>query len=89
MHANSFTSIPGKPYNVELAKLSEGAQHMSASSYARLAGAIFAIIALLQLARAVAGWPVTVGDVTMPVWPSWVAFAVAGGLAWLGFTARP
>jgi 4'-phosphopantetheinyl transferase EntD len=62
---------------------------MNASSYARLAGAIFAVIALLQLARAVAGWPVTVGDVTMPVWPSWVAFAVAGGLAWLGFTARP
>ena len=61
---------------------------MSASSYARLAGAIFAVIALLQLARAVAGWPVTVGDITMPVWPSWVAFAVAGGLAWLGFTAR-
>jgi 4'-phosphopantetheinyl transferase EntD len=62
---------------------------MNASSYARLAGAIFAVIALLQLARAVAGWPVTVGDATMPVWPSWVAFAVAGGLAWLGFTARP
>ena len=62
---------------------------MNASSYARLAGAIFAVISLLQLARAVAGWPVTVGDFTMPVWPSWVAFAVAGGLAWLGFTARP
>ena len=61
---------------------------MNAASYARLAGAIFAVIALLQLARAVAGWPVTVGNVTMPVWPSWVAFAVAGGLAWLGFTAR-
>ena len=61
---------------------------MNASSYARLAGAIFAVIALLQLARAVAGWPVTVGDVTMPVWPSWVAFAVTSALAWLGFTAR-
>ena len=32
---------------------------MTASSYARLAGAIFAVIALLQLARALAGWPVT------------------------------
>ena len=30
---------------------------MTASSYARLVGAIFAVIALLQLARAVAGWP--------------------------------
>jgi hypothetical protein len=62
---------------------------MTASSYARLAGAIFAVIALLQLARAVAGWPVTVGGVTMPVWPSWIAVIVAGAFAWLGFTSRP
>jgi hypothetical protein len=55
---------------------------MNASSYARLAGAIFAVVALLQLARAVAGWPITV-----VVWPSWVAFVVAGALAWLGLTA--
>jgi hypothetical protein len=61
---------------------------MTASSYARLAGAIFAVIALLQLARALAGWPVTVGGVTMPIWPSWIAVVVAGALAWLGFTAR-
>ena len=62
---------------------------MTASSYARLAGAIFAVIALLQLARALAGWPVTVGGVAMPVWPSWIAVVFAGALAWLGFTARP
>jgi hypothetical protein len=60
---------------------------MSARSYARLAAAVFAIIALLQVARAVAGWPVTVGGTVMPVWPSWVAFVVAGVLAWLGFRA--
>jgi NAD/NADP transhydrogenase beta subunit len=61
---------------------------MNASSYARLAGAVFAVIALLQLARALAGWPViTVGGATMPVWPSWIAFVVAGALAWLGLTA--
>ena len=62
---------------------------MNASSYARLTGAIFAVIALLQLTRAVAGWSVTVGGMTIPVWPSWVAFVVAGALAWLGLTARP
>ena len=60
---------------------------MNASQYARLAGTVFAVIALLQLARALAGWPVTVGGVTIPVWPSWVAFVVAGALAWLGLTA--
>ena len=58
---------------------------MTATSYSRLAGAIFGVVALLQLTRAVAGWPVTVGDTMMPLWPSWVAFVVAGGLAWLGF----
>jgi hypothetical protein len=60
---------------------------MSASSYARLAAVIFAIIALLQLLRAVAGWPVTIGGSEMPIWPSWVAFVVAAVLAWLGFSA--
>ena len=60
---------------------------MSAQGYARLAATIFAIIALLKLARAFAGWPVTVSGMTMPLWPSWVAFVVAGVLAWLGFRA--
>ena len=61
---------------------------MTARSDSRLAAAIFAVVALLQLLRALAGWPITVGDTTMPVWPSWVACVVAAGLAWLGFT-RP
>ena len=60
---------------------------MTARSYSRLAAAIFTVIALLQLIRALAGWPITVGGAIMPVWPSWVAGVVAVGLAWLGFTA--
>ncbi len=60
---------------------------MTATSYSRLAGAIFALVALLQLMRAVTGWPITIGDMTLPLWPSWVACVVAAGLAWLGFTA--
>ncbi len=60
---------------------------MNESSYARLAAVVFAIIALLQLARAVGGWPIVVGSTEIPVWPSWVAFVVTGILCWLGFTA--
>lgn len=60
---------------------------MTARSYSLLAAAIFAIIALLQLLRAVMGWQVMVDSHTMPVWPSWIAFLVAGTLAWLGFSA--
>jgi hypothetical protein len=61
---------------------------MNATSYARLAGVIFAIVAVLQLARAAAGWPVTVGGTGIPVSASWVAGIVAGVLALLGFTSR-
>jgi hypothetical protein len=60
---------------------------MSAKSYSTLAAVIFCLIAFLQLARAALGWPVSVGEVAMPLWPSWVASVVAAGLAWLGFTA--
>ena len=60
---------------------------MTATSYSRLAGAVFAVVALLQLVRTVAGWPITIGDMTLPLWPSWVACVVAAGLAWLGLTA--
>jgi hypothetical protein len=61
---------------------------MNATNYARLAGAIFAIVAMLQLLRALSGWPITIGSpgVSIPLWASWLAVVVAGGLAWLGFT---
>jgi hypothetical protein len=60
---------------------------MNPTSYARLAGAIFAIVAVLQLARAIAGWSITLEGTYIPVAASWVACVVAGVLAWLGFTA--
>lgn len=64
---------------------------MSAQGYTRLASLVFAVIAVLQLIRAVLGWPITVGTgwgpISIPLWPSWLAFAAVGLLAWLGFTA--
>ena len=60
---------------------------MTAETYARIAAAIFALISLLQLIRAIQGWPVTIGETTMPLWPSWIAFIVAALLAWMGFAA--
>ena len=65
---------------------------MTTLTYARLAASIFSIIALLQLTRAVLEWPITVemggSPVSLPTWPSWIAFVVLALLAWLGFTAR-
>ena len=40
---------------------------MSAANYARLAAVVFAIVAILQLARAAAGWPMGIGVVEVPV----------------------
>jgi hypothetical protein len=60
---------------------------MSAKSYAALAATVFTIVSLLQLLRALSGWPVAISGIEMPLWPSWVAFLVAGLLAWLGFAA--
>jgi hypothetical protein len=65
---------------------------MSTLTYTRLAASIFAIIAVLQLVRAVLGWPITVemggGPMSLPIWPSWIAFVALAILAWLGFSAR-
>jgi hypothetical protein len=64
---------------------------MTVRSYALLAAAIFAVIAVLQLARALLGYPITVqtasGAMSVPVWPSWLAFVACALLAWLGFNA--
>ena len=61
---------------------------MTAKNFSLLAALIFAIVAVLQLARAVSGAPVTVGTtLSIPVWGSWIACVVAATLAWLGFNA--
>ena len=61
---------------------------MTAKNFSRLAALIFAIVAILQLARAVGGLPVTVGTtISIPLWASWIACVITAGLAWLGFDA--
>ncbi len=60
---------------------------MTARNYSLLAALIFAVVAMLQLVRAVGGWPVTVATISVPLWASWIACAVAAVLAGLGFAA--
>jgi hypothetical protein len=62
---------------------------MDLKTYSLVAGTIFAIVAVLQLWRALAAWPVTVGVTSIPLWASWVACVIAGLLAWQGLTAHP
>ena len=61
---------------------------MDAKSYSRVAAIIFAIIALLQLVRALSGWELTLNGAAIPLWASWFASVVTGALAMIGFTAR-
>jgi hypothetical protein len=60
---------------------------MTVKCYCTLATAVFALIALLQLARAVMGWPVMVSGHSVPLWASWIAFVVAGALSVVGWRA--
>jgi hypothetical protein len=58
--------------------------------FTTLAVVVFALIALLQLLRAISGWEVTVNGIAIPVWASVIAFVVASALAiMLWREARP
>ena len=54
---------------------------LSKKSYALVSGVIFALIALLHLWRAIAGWNVVIGSVEIPLWASWLALVIAAYLA--------
>ena len=50
-----------------------------------IAGLIFLVIAVLHLLRIVFGWSAVIGGWVVPQWVSWLAFLVAGYLAYEGF----
>ena len=55
---------------------------MDGKSYSRVAAIIFAIIAVLQLVRALSGWELTLNGGAIPIWASWLAST--GALAFVG-----
>lgn len=62
---------------------------MSSHLYSRLVALLFTLVAIVQLARAtVSHFPVVIDGHEIPTEASWIAFAVAGLLALLGYTAR-
>jgi len=58
---------------------------MDRKTFCMLAGIIFALVALFHLVRIFMEWPVMIGGWSVPIWVSWVALIVAGGLALFGF----
>ena len=63
---------------------------MDQKRFSVVAGAIFALVALLHLMRIFVGWSVLIGSWMVPMWVSWIAFVVAGVLSYFGlsFAAR-
>src|SRR5262245_29587755 len=51
---------------------------MNRRTFAMVAGIIFSLVALFHLVRIVQGWPVIIGDWSVPKSVSWVALIVAG-----------
>jgi hypothetical protein len=49
--------------------------------YVRVSGVFFALLAGVQLTRALLGWPVQVAEVTVPVWVSGLACMIVGSFA--------
>ena len=54
---------------------------MNQKAFLTVSGTIFGVIALLHLARILAGWPAHIGTFGVPMWFSWVSVVVAGYLA--------
>jgi len=59
---------------------------MDQKRFSVVAGAIFALVALLHLMRIFVGWSVLIGSWMVPMWVSWIAFVVAGVLSYFGLS---
>ena len=58
---------------------------MNRKTFSLVTGAIFSVIAVLHLLRAVLGWNAVIGSFTIPMWLSWVALVVTVYLAYTAF----
>ena len=53
-----------------------------------VAGAVFVLVAIMHLLRALNGWEMNIDTFSAPMWASWVGFVVAGYLAYQGLKKR-
>jgi hypothetical protein len=56
--------------------------------YVIVSGVFFGVLAVIQAVRALNQWPAYVGTLEIPVWASWIAMVVAGGLCAWAFRSR-
>ena len=58
------------------------------NKYAVVSGAIFGVVAVVQATRALNQWTVQIGQFDVPVWFSWIAAVVTGGLCAWAFRSK-
>ncbi len=51
------------------------------NNYLYVSAAIFGIVALVHVVRALSGWAFQIGPMDVPVLASWVGFVITGALA--------
>ena len=57
---------------------------MNQKKFSKVAGVIFALIAVLHAARLLYGWEAIIGSVAIPLWISGAALLIAAYLAYQG-----
>ena len=58
---------------------------MTQRVFSLITATLFSLIALLHTLRLLRGWHVTIGDIGVPVWFSWIGLVIAAYLAYQGF----
>ena len=58
---------------------------MTQRVFSLITATLFSLIGLLHALRLLRGWHVTVENIVVPFWISWMGLAIAGYLAYQGF----
>ena len=58
---------------------------MTQRTFSLITATLFSLIALGHALRLLRGWHVTIGDIVVPVWISWIGLVIAVYLAYQGF----
>jgi hypothetical protein len=61
---------------------------MNQRMYMTVTAAIFLAVGIIHLLRIVFAWHAQIGEVTVPMWASWVALPVSAAIAYFGFTLK-
>jgi hypothetical protein len=56
--------------------------------YITVSGIVFGVVAVLQAIRAFCRWSVHIGTFDVPIWASWIATVIAGGLCVWAFRLK-